>query len=102
MLDVSTAHIDGRDNEILTELAPREHGARQGETPPFRVLGHGYGFMVDTYAVDLGKATADARALGLSERFLAVLDHARRQDCRWANLDMDADPSPVLENGKWS
>ncbi|MGG5823895.1 hypothetical protein [Falsiroseomonas sp. HW251] len=94
-------HIDGRDDEILAELAPRERRDHPGAAPPFRIIEHGWGFIVDAYAEDFREASEEALALGFSERFLALLDYARRQGCRWVNLDFDADSIEGLESGDW-
>ena len=89
-LDLSISHITYEDAETLEEW-------RSGP----RVVPHEFGFFVHVPRACGNRSQLDPEQLkeivegGLSPALVVVLEHARKKDCEWVNLDRDA----VEENG---
>lgn len=93
-LDCSTAHITEQDDDLL-------------RSSPSGLIIHQleYGYLV--YVAPEGAAEVvdeqrdHARAIGLSESFIKVIDYARNQGCGWVKFDANAMYVPYLDTHNW-
>ena len=103
-LDVSTSHITEEDAKLL------ESSTSQGEVHfglgyPTIVYSYPEGYFVYAHVGDNAAEVRDfnkaCRAAGYSEAFLKVMQMARRNGCKYAQLDCDGIEYPQLKTYKW-
>lgn len=93
-LDVSTAHMTARDNEILASVP--------NHMLPVTVTEHEYGYFVQfSEDVPMEDISEQSRAAGLSDAFVGVLRYARERHCFLINLDADAEQVDNLPAHDW-
>jgi hypothetical protein len=93
-LDLSTAHITLRDNELL--------GSVPNDVLPVTVTDNGYGYFVRfSEDVPLDDIAEQSRAIGLSDDFIGVLRYAKDNRCFLVNLDADAEQVDGLPVHFW-
>ena len=102
VLVVSLSHITSAENEILA--------AHQGdlEKEPQTILEYRFGYLVSAWhhynqrePVEVAKFETDLKVLGLSKNYIALVRMAAHADCRWLQLDRDADVVPGLPVFEW-
>ena len=79
-LNVSTGHLTGKDNELLTE-------AGEGETGnPITAYIYEYGYFVLVPEKDAG-LNQHAETYGYSKAFTKIMDRARELKCKYIQYD---------------
>jgi hypothetical protein len=104
LLDVSTAHITRRDDEILRGWWAALEPVHAPRAAPYRTIAHAYGYFVHVRLdgpEDRAEYEAEAREAGISEAFMALQAYARSHGCWWINLDRDADTIEALPTHDW-
>lgn len=107
-LDLSTGHITDDDNRYLTE---KNYDFLQDnyvnlEPFGFRIVPHQYGWFVSVPDIKAYDITPDefkdmVISEGLSTFFADIILYAQGKECKWINLDCDADYQDDLPTFEW-
>lgn len=88
-MDTSTGHITSNDNKLLTENA---------DDCPVTYYKYEYGYLVFVPEQDEGKAALD---FGFSKEFVSLLEIARKNQCKYLQLDSDGITYEDLPTFDW-
>jgi hypothetical protein len=96
-LDVSTAHITKDDADLLTSQVYKGNF----EVEDVIVYPYQEGFFVYVPREDTRTFNRRARKAGFSESFLKVINLARKNGCKYAQLDCDGPLYKGLKRHEW-
>jgi hypothetical protein len=93
-LDISTGHLTGKDNELLTEAGEGESGN------PIVTYIYEYGYFVFVPEEDAG-LNQHAETYGYSKAFTKIMARARELKCKYIQFDGDGIQYDDLDTFNW-